>query len=51
MPRKGYKTITVREELYNELYEEYKKSKSLCLKKGITTFTGYIAYRLNNVST
>lgn len=42
MPRKGYKSITVRDEIYNELLERYNENKEALLKQGITSFSGYV---------
>jgi hypothetical protein len=50
MPRKGYKSITVKEEVYDFLMEDYKKQKKEWLiRKGISSFTGYISYRWNEL--
>jgi len=44
MARKGYKTITVRQEVYDMLIQEWSKHKKEYIKKGITSLTGFIAY-------
>lgn len=50
MPEKGYKSITVKEEVYDFLMGEYRKTKNeLLIKNGINSFTGYIAYRLSQL--
>ena len=42
MPRKGYRTITVREEIYQNLLQRYEANKEQLLRQGITSFSGYI---------
>jgi hypothetical protein len=47
LPPKGWKSITVRQFVYDYLKEEYDNNKKeLLLKKGITTFSGYVSSRL-----
>ena len=43
MPRKGYKSITVREEVYEQFKQEWRKRKEEYVKKGITSFSGFVA--------
>jgi hypothetical protein len=50
MPEKGYKSITVKQEVYDYLMKEYKSQKQEWLiKRGISSFTGYVTYRLNEL--
>lgn len=50
MPEKGYKTITVKQIVYDYLMNEYKKQeKEWLIKHGISSFTGYVTYRLNQL--
>ncbi len=42
MPRKGYRTITVREEIYQNLLQRYEENKEQLLRQGITSFSGYV---------
>ena len=42
MPRKGFRSITVREEIYDELMQQYTENKEELLKQGITSFSGYV---------
>ncbi len=43
MPKKGYKTITVKAEVYDYFYKEWLKVKDeYTLKKGIQSFSAYI---------
>jgi hypothetical protein len=44
MPRKGYKTITVSEEVYDIITHQWLKNKKFYIRKGVTTFSGYLAY-------
>lgn len=47
MPRKGWKSITVTEKVYNYFWEEWQKVKEeYRLKHGITSFSGFITQRL-----
>ena len=42
MPRKGFRSITVREEIYEDLMQQYTENKEELLKEGITSFSGYV---------
>ena len=42
MPKKGYRIITLRNELYEELLNKYNENKQNLIKQGITSFSGYI---------
>jgi len=42
MPRKGYRSITVREEIYDALWTQYNIQKDELLRQGITSFSGYV---------
>ncbi len=42
MPRKGFRSITVREEIYDELMQQYTENREELLKQGITSFSGYV---------
>ena len=46
MPPEGYKTITIRESLYNKLYEKYETEKDFWAERGIPSFSAYVSYRL-----
>ena len=46
-PKKGYKSITVKTEVYNYFFNEWLKVKDeYAIKKGIQSFSAYITYRL-----
>lgn len=42
MPRKGYKTITIREEAYEKFRQIYSKRRQEYIEKGVTSFSGFI---------
>jgi len=47
MPAKGFKSITVREEVYNYFWEEWQTAKKKYpLEKGITSFSAFVTKRL-----
>jgi len=43
MPREGYRTITVPEAVY-DLLNRIGAKQAIYLKKGVTSFTGYLTY-------
>ncbi len=46
-PKKGYKTITVKAEVYDYFFNEWLKVKEeYAIKKGIHSFSAYVTYRL-----
>ena len=50
MPAKGFKTITVKDTVYEYFMKEWLKVKpKYAAKKGITSFGGYISYRLSQL--
>jgi len=47
MPKKGYKTITVKTEIYDYFFTEWLKvKKEYAIKKGIRSFSAYVTYFL-----
>lgn len=47
VPKKGYKTITVKAEIYDFFFTEWLKVKEeYAIKKGIRSFSAYVTYRL-----
>jgi predicted CopG family antitoxin len=42
MPYKGYKSITVRDEIYDKLWNIWEKRKDEYHKQGITSFSGFV---------
>jgi hypothetical protein len=46
-PKKGYKSITVKAEVYDYFFNQWLKVKEeYAIKKGIRSFSAYITYRL-----
>jgi len=46
-PKKGYKSITVKAEVYDYFFNEWLKVKEeYAIKKGIHSFSAYITYTL-----
>jgi hypothetical protein len=46
-PKKGYKSITVKAEVYDYFFNEWLKVKEeYAIKKGIRSFSAYVTYRL-----
>jgi hypothetical protein len=51
MPRKGWKTFAIREQLYRTLQTQFEKRKSdLATKYGVSTFAGYMTRVLMEAS-
>jgi hypothetical protein len=47
MPKQGYKSITVKAEIYDYFYTEWLKVKEeYTIEKGIRSFSAYVTYRL-----
>jgi hypothetical protein len=47
LPKLGYKSITVKTEIYDYFFKEWLKIKDeYAISKGIRSFSGYITYRL-----
>jgi hypothetical protein len=47
IPKKGYKSITVKAEIYDYFFNEWLKVKEeYTIKKGIRSFSGYVTFRL-----
>lgn len=50
MPRKGYTCVTMRSDNYETFKQEWSKRKKEYIKKGVTSFSGYIACRLSELT-
>lgn len=49
-PKPGYKSITLKNEIYDHFYNEWLGVKEECTtKKGIRSFSAYITYRLTQL--
>ena len=47
MPKKGYKTITVKADVYDYFFNEWLKVKEdYAINKGIRSFSAFVTYRL-----
>jgi hypothetical protein len=50
LPKKGYKSITVKAEIYDYFFKEWLKVKDeYAIKKGIRSFSAYVTYRLSEL--
>ncbi|HJT10840.1 MAG TPA: hypothetical protein VJ771_08670 [Candidatus Nitrosotalea sp.] len=49
MPKAGFKSITVSEEVYNRFHDIYKKNKQDLAMKGINSFAGYITFMMEDL--
>jgi hypothetical protein len=50
MPPKDFVSITVKKEVYEHLRKQFKKTKKeWLLNHGITSFSGYVTYQLNEL--
>ena len=46
MPPKGYRSITIREGLYDKLLKKYETEKDYWNERGIPSFSAYVSHRL-----
>jgi hypothetical protein len=49
MPKPGYKSITVSENIYKKFFEVYEKNKKGLELKGIMSFSGYLTSRMDEM--
>ena len=42
VPYKGWKSITVREDVYNYFWNIWQKNKEKYIRQGITSFSGFV---------
>lgn len=49
MPKPGFKSITVSENVYNKFFKSYERNKSGLELKGITSFSGYLTSMMEEV--
>lgn len=49
MPKAGFKSITISEEVYDKFYDVFEKNKSELAMKGVNSFAGYITYMLEDM--
>ena len=49
MPKPGFKSITVSEQVYEKFYDVYNKNKEELTMKGVNSFSGYVTYMLEEM--
>lgn len=49
MPKAGFKSITVSENVYDKFFNVYEKSKEDLAMKGVNSFSGYVTYMLEEM--
>jgi hypothetical protein len=49
MPKPGFKSITVSENVYKKFFEIYEKNKKGLELKGVTSFSGYLTSRMEEM--
>jgi hypothetical protein len=49
MPKPGYKSITVSDNVYKKFFEVYEKNKKGLELKGISSFSGYLTSRMEEM--
>ena len=49
MPKPGFKSITVSENVYKKFFEVYEKNKEGLELKGVTSFSGYLTSRMEEM--
>ena len=49
MPKAGFKSITISEEVYDKFHDVFQKNKSGLSMKGVNSFAGYITYMLEDM--
>jgi len=49
MPKAGFKSITISEQVYDKFHDVFEKNKSELAMKGVNSFAGYITYMLEDM--
>jgi hypothetical protein len=49
VPKAGFKSITISEEVYDKFFDVYQKNKPELTMKGVNSFAGYITYMLEDM--
>ena len=49
MPKAGFKSITISENVYDKFYDVFQKNKEELTMKGVNSFAGYITYLLEDM--
>lgn len=51
MPKDGFKSLTVKEEVYDELMAAYEQVKKPMILLGVNSFSGFISFAVNKLFT
>ena len=49
MPKAGFKSITISEQVYDKFFDVFQEKKSELAMKGVNSFAGYITYMLEDM--
>jgi hypothetical protein len=49
MPKAGFKSITISEQVYDKFFDVFQKNKSELAMKGVNSFAGYVTYMLEDM--
>ncbi len=49
MPKAGFKSITISEQVYEKFFDVFQKNKSELAMKGVNSFAGYVTYMLEDM--
>lgn len=49
MPKAGFKSITISEQVYDKFHDVFQKNKSELAMKGVNSFAGYVTYMLEEM--
>lgn len=49
MPRKGYKSITIPEHIFDYFNDDYQANKDAYAIRGVRSFSGYLTMKLNEL--
>ena len=49
MPKAGFKSITISEQVYDKFHDVFQKNKSELAMKGVNSFAGYVTYMLEDM--
>lgn len=46
MPKPGFRSITIAEDVYDRFHEEFEKTKPEMRRKGVNSFAGFVTYMI-----
>ncbi len=49
MPKAGFKSITISEQVYDKFFDVFQENKSELAMKGVNSFAGYVTYMLEDM--